>query len=122
MISKRRAVQLLCVLGIAVLAPTLLAPSPGCDSCTRWSGVLDPSGWVQHSVTVNNGLRYQAFADVASGTVNVRVNGPVTGLSCSSSGTQGWCDFTASSTGQVTVDLTGSPNVAYTLTFGTLPR
>jgi hypothetical protein len=120
MLSNRMTVLLL-AMGVMSTVPFLMAPGiPGCDICQRWSGNLTSGGLVDQTTPVTNAIRYEAFAEVNSGSVSVNVTGPVQGLSCSGSGNQGWCTFTATSTANVTIHLTGSPNAAYTLYFGAI--
>jgi hypothetical protein len=120
MLSNRVTVALL-MLGVMATAPFTMAPGiPGCDVCQRWSGNLTQSGVIDHSSPVTNAIRYEAFAEVNSGSVSVNVTGPIQALSCSGSGNQGWCTFEATSTSNVTIYLSGSSGAAYTLYFGAI--
>jgi hypothetical protein len=118
--GKKRLSAFVMAACVVASTPFLMAPTPSCDVCLRWSGQLDATGMATQSTAVSGGIRYEAFAEVNSRGVQVNVTGPVQDLSCDESGSQGWCTFVSTGSGNVTIELDGSSNVSYTLYFGAI--
>jgi hypothetical protein len=98
------------LLAVVLAAPLLMAPDqPTCHVCTivsHWDGSVAANQVAAHFDGIHESVEYRVEL-LPSKAATLDVSGPISGLSCESSGLDRICSFVATADGTLKLEVTG---------------